>query len=118
VHTPGGKPVIAVPGQVPQSPVITVLPRLVRVVAEIAPYVLASPMTIGAARFSMVGWARERMLNCVVARAKRASLPVLNMVHFILSEAFELLVIIGRYGWITGQMKKEELLKKTEMGNG
>ena len=55
VHFPGGKPVIAVPGQVPQSPVMTVGPVLVRVVAAIAPNALASPITTGADRFSMEG---------------------------------------------------------------
>lgn len=55
VHFPGGKPVMAVPGQVPQSPVMTVSPVLVRVEAAIAPKVLASPITTGAARFSMAG---------------------------------------------------------------
>jgi hypothetical protein len=59
VHTPGGKPVMAVPGQVPQSPVMTVLPVLVKVVAAIAPKVLASPSKIGGDRFSMEGYARE-----------------------------------------------------------
>ena len=55
VHTPGGKPVIEVPGQVPQSPVMTVLPVLVRVVAAIAPYVLAAPRAMEEARSCMDG---------------------------------------------------------------
>lgn len=107
VHTPGGKPVIAVPGQVPQSPVMMVLPVLVRAVAAIAPNVSASPMTIGEAHFSMEGSARETVLNCVMARAKRASLPVLSMLHFILSEAFEVLVVIGRCGCRIVEMNEE-----------
>ena len=37
VQTPGGKPVMAVPGLVPQLPVMRVLPVLVRVVAAMAP---------------------------------------------------------------------------------
>ena len=43
VHTPGGKPVIEMPGQVPQSPVMTVLPELVMVVPAIAPNFAATP---------------------------------------------------------------------------
>ena len=55
VALPGGKPVIDVPGYVPALPVITVLPVLVRVVAEIAPKVLARPRTMGALRCSITG---------------------------------------------------------------
>ena len=105
VHTPGGKPEIDVPGQVPQSPVMRVLPVLVRVMAAIAPYVLAAPMSMGTPRFSIEGWARMG-LNCVMARAKRASLPLLRMVHFILRNGFEVLAIIDRCGWKKANVKK------------
>jgi hypothetical protein len=53
VTTPGfpvPKPVIAVPGQVPMSPVTTVAPVLVMVVAATTPKVLARPKTIGGLR--------------------------------------------------------------------
>ena len=51
VTTPGfpvPKPVIAVPGETPISPVTTVAPVLVIVVAATTPKVEASPKTIGA----------------------------------------------------------------------
>ena len=56
VHTPGGKPVMEVPGQVPQLPVMRVLPVLVRAVAAIAPQFAAAPIKTGSDRFSTAGW--------------------------------------------------------------
>lgn len=89
VHLPGGKPVMPVPGQVPQSPVITVAPVLVSVVAEMAPYVLARPITMGGPRFTTEGWATMRPLNCVMMRATRETFEVLGMVNFMVTEVFE-----------------------------
>lgn len=97
VHTLGGKLEIDVLGQVLQLLVIRVLPVLVRAMAAIALYVLAAPIAIGTLRFSIEGWARMG-LNYVMARAKRASLLLLRIVHFMLRNGFKVLVIIGRCG--------------------
>jgi hypothetical protein len=82
-----------------------VLPVLVRVMAAIAPYVLAAPMATGIPRFSIEGWATMG-LNWVIARAKRASLPLPRMVHFILRNGFQVWVIIGRRGWKKANVEK------------
>jgi hypothetical protein len=88
-HVPGGKPVMAVPGQTPPFPVRAVAPVLVRVVAASAANDFAAPITTGRTRFSRagsspVGTARERALNWVAMRAKTASLSTLNIVDFIM----------------------------------
>jgi hypothetical protein len=85
VQCPGGKPVIEVPGQVPQLPVMRVSPVLVRVVAAIAPKLLAAPNKTGSARFSMAGWASP-MACWAVMRAKRANWQLLNIVHFMVMD--------------------------------
>ena len=87
-HVPGGKPVMAVPGQTPPFPVRAVAPVLVRVVAASAANDFAAPITTGSTRFSRagcspVGIARERTLNWAAMRAKTASLPALIIVDFI-----------------------------------
>jgi hypothetical protein len=63
------------------SPVITVWPVLVRVVAPSAPYVLATPIATGAAAFTagklsmycrLDGAAKQTELYCVVIRPRNA----------------------------------------------
>ena len=48
-------------------------------------------------------------LNCVMARAKRASLLLLRMVHFILTKV---LVMIGRCGWKKKTDEEEQWIVK------
>ena len=64
---------ILVPGQVPQSPVMTVSPVLVRVVAATAPKVLARPRAMGELRGSrgMAGRAVERVRKVRRVGARR-----------------------------------------------
>jgi hypothetical protein len=80
VHTPGGKPVIAVPGQVPQLPVIIVLPVLVRVVDAIAPKELATPITTDDERFTGEGFAMKPAPSPKVPK-RRAILQALKILH-------------------------------------
>jgi len=55
VHTPGGKPVTALPGHTPHSPVIFDKPPLVMVVAADTPNAAAAPIVIAAARSAIGG---------------------------------------------------------------
>jgi len=73
----GTKPVTALPGQTPHSPVTALAPPLVIVVAATTPNVTASPKVIAAARSSMDG--RATPMTLVVMRARTASLLRLNM---------------------------------------
>ncbi len=64
---PGGNPVIAVPGETPRSPLITVNPVLVTVVAPRTPNVAADPR-----------------LSCPLMRPGNARPQVIRAWHFIL----------------------------------
>ena len=55
----------------PQSPVMTVLPVLVRVVWAIAPKDSARPITTAEARLARVGWVRVGLMRNVVVSARR-----------------------------------------------
>ena len=83
-HVPGGNPVMEVPGQVPQLPVITVAPVLLRLVAAMAAKVSAAPKRTGKARFSMT-WAGER------GRRRRRANRVL-----MLSEVIRMMMVVWR----------------------
>jgi hypothetical protein len=80
--------VIAVPGQTPTSPVISVAPVLVRVVAPSPPNDLARPIKTRGVRLSIayfcpVGAALERELRQVANNARKTSLLTLKLVDVI-----------------------------------
>jgi hypothetical protein len=114
VHIPGGKPVIEVPGQVPQLPVMTVLPVLVRDVPAIAPHVEAAPIKTGSDRFSIAGWA-SAMAGWAVMRPKRASLQALDTVNCMVKEIFG--VKVWGLMWCDGRRLKADDLDDVD-GNG
>jgi hypothetical protein len=64
----------------------TVNPVEVRVVAAMAPKVLASPMLRGGLRSSRTGRPWERVLNCAAKRARMASLEEPSMLECMVVE--------------------------------
>lgn len=77
---------IALPGQTPHSPVITLAPLLVIVVAATTPKVAASPMVIAAARSSMDGRAMPMTFCPAITRVRAARLPRFNMMSLLLMD--------------------------------
>jgi hypothetical protein len=61
----------------------------VRVVAAIAPKVMADPMTMGGVRCSKTGWPNEGMLNCVAKRARMVALEKMDMLGYIVMKVVD-----------------------------